>query len=427
MDIYCAGGSGEQGRTAYLISEDGFSVLLDYGVQRVFTNKYAGKYPFITPDMLGKVQAVVLSHAHEDHAASLPLLVKQNKNIPIYCHAVTANLVPDYCRAWSRAVQMSGFSLPYKNEDIASLNFVPKQFGEKFHIGPFMIEIGPSGHMPGSVWVAIQGTHQSLLYTGDCCWENRLLCPPQLPTEFTVTIANSAYGNKLICQAEQEKLMITKVTECIQKGGSVLLPVPRIGRGQELIVFLSNLFGRDIPVMVEEGLVVGLQYYNNYSEGLSKRGRNELENFDMSKLHLISHNMDLEMNKKSIIIAPDGMLSTGASLKFFWQLAKNEKNFIILTGHQAEGTLGAKLLEGQRCIMSKEVQHPVTVKAQVVKTVWKAHPDFNDLYRWLERCPKEMKLYLGHCDLKTGNQLIYSLAERGIAGEIIPVGSTISF
>ncbi|TEB13476.1 MBL fold metallo-hydrolase [Pelotomaculum propionicicum] len=426
MDIFCGGGSAEQGRTAYLISEGTHSILLDFGVQRVFAGTYAGRYPQMELEMLSRVEGVVLSHAHEDHSAALPLLVKQGLKVPVYCHRLTAALTPMYCASWRGAVENANFCPPYSKEDVNSLFFSPQEFGKVFTIGSFDVEMGPSGHMPGSAWILVTGKSHKLLYTGDICRENRLLIPPQLPADISAIIINSAYGAQSMRQAKQEEELLLALEHCMRNGGAALLPVPRIGRGQEMVSCLLQISLSGVPVYIDKGLTDALKYYQDYHEGLSAEGKSFLQGLDMSKFNILPAGFEpAKISKPAIIVMPDAMLSAGPSEKWFRLLAEDERNSIILTGSQAAGTIGARLLSGERIFLPENSGEPFIIGASVKKITWKAHPDWEDLQYLLAPFAGRTEVILGHCNVENSGKLAAELKKIGISSRIMPTGSTI--
>ena len=74
IKLYSLGGSGENGRNCYAIEWSEGAILLDCGVKREITEYSVGDYPVLTQEFVSKLKFVLLSHAHEDHSAALPLI-----------------------------------------------------------------------------------------------------------------------------------------------------------------------------------------------------------------------------------------------------------------------------------------------------------------------------------------------------------------
>lgn len=116
------GGAGEHGRSSYLLqNKDGQSgILLDCGAKK----EGPGEYPLLDTDIIPHLQAVFLSHAHEDHSIALPLLYKYGYSGKVWTTKATVKQLPDYFEAWDKYVAAQSASLPYGEIDKQSIQFM---------------------------------------------------------------------------------------------------------------------------------------------------------------------------------------------------------------------------------------------------------------------------------------------------------------
>lgn len=103
----------EHGRSAYLLSGSKFRLLLDCGVKK----EGSGQYPLIDPEIVPQLDAVLLSHAHEDHSVAIPLLYKMGYQGEVWTTRETKEQLGTYFRAWRSNMERAGYVIPYDTTD----------------------------------------------------------------------------------------------------------------------------------------------------------------------------------------------------------------------------------------------------------------------------------------------------------------------
>ena len=150
------GGLGEIGRNCCAIEQDGRIVVVDAGLMFPEPNMYG--VDLILPDFRwllerkDRVDAIVLTHGHEDHTGALRYLVK-DINVPIYGAALTL-----------------GFAKHRLTEARVGhdLTFIEVADGEKRKIGPFEIEFIPVTHsVPSAHALAFHTKIGIIVHSGD--------------------------------------------------------------------------------------------------------------------------------------------------------------------------------------------------------------------------------------------------------------------
>src|SRR3989339_111392 len=365
-------GAGRQvGRSCFLLQTPESRIVLDCGINPAAPEEYA--YPhFDSPEFrINEIDAVIISHAHLDHSAMVPLLVKYGYSGPIYCTEPTRDVMS--------LLALDFISIGYKDArkppfDVADVKQMVKQticvnFEEVTDITPdIRMTFYNAGHILGSAMTHLHignGLH-NLLYTGDMLYDNSNLLAraitkfPRLET----VIIESTYGSKddiLPPRKEAEDLFMDLIKKTIERGGKILLPVLGVGRSQEIMLMVERAVREGtlpkIPIHVQ-GLVwdvtaIHSAYPEFFNPVVRKQIFFEEHNPFLSEIFKrvgSQKEMQEVMHSEgsSIIIATSGMLTGGASVEYFKVLSENPKNIVILTSYQAEGSLGRRIQNGEK-------------------------------------------------------------------------------
>ncbi|HIH15687.1 MAG: hypothetical protein QT08_C0018G0010 [archaeon GW2011_AR17] len=365
-------GAGRQvGRSCFLLQTPESRIVLDCGINPAAPEEYA--YPhFDSPEFrINEIDAVIISHAHLDHSAMVPLLVKYGYSGPIYCTEPTRDVMS--------LLALDFISIGYKDArkppfDVADVKQMVKQticvnFEEVTDITPdIRMTFYNAGHILGSAMTHLHignGLH-NLLYTGDMLYDNSNLLAraitkfPRLET----VIIESTYGSKddiLPPRKEAEDLFMDLIKKTIERGGKILLPVLGVGRSQEIMLMVERAVREGtlpkIPIHVQ-GLVwdvtaIHTAYPEFFNPVVRKQIFFEEHNPFLSEIFKrvgSQKEMQEVMHSEgsSIIIATSGMLTGGASVEYFKVLSENPKNIVILTSYQAEGSLGRRIQNGEK-------------------------------------------------------------------------------
>ena len=148
-----------------------------------------------------------------------------------------------------------------------------------------------------------------------------------------------------------------------------------------------------VPVYVDGSLIHTTGIYLSYSEWLNPKIRSSLENRINPFGDTIKADNNVFNKEPCIIISTSGMVQGGPVLQYL-KLLKHPKNKIILTGYQAEGTIGRQLEDGAEEITPFKNKLPI--RGEVVKIEFSAHGDYNSLIRYLKKIPKPKKVFVMH-------------------------------
>ncbi len=379
LKITSLGGCGEDSRNCFLLQSGEHSVLLDCGVRREIA-EVSKVYPLLTGEIAQNLDAVFLSHAHEDHTAALPYLYELGYRGEVYASAETISLAPPFLRKWVNYVKNNGGKLPFPEDNIDRIRF------RNIEDNPVQLSYGRSGHIIGGLWYRFEFSGQSLLYTGDLTYDSLLLQADPLPEADTLVI-DSAYADRHLDQSEQYRKLAETAQNVTASGGRLLLPVPANGRGIDMFVYLSRFA---LPLFVEENIV------KNTKELFHQKKWGKPFDMPTEEYTVVSNNSREELLHRmgaGVYLFGDGMMTTAASLKYFEAVRDDSRSKIIISGHSARGTLANQLLQ-QEFIFRNDI------KVSAEQLTIKVHNDFDDVVSLVRTVhPKNVMLF--HCN-KTG-------------------------
>jgi len=421
MEVLFLGGASEQGRSCIVVSTKDAKVMVDCGVKREFGEGFTGRYPQFDLVDLNSLDAVLVSHAHEDHCAALPLLRRMGVKAPVYAHPVTVEEAKKYCLLWLGTVQSRGVEPPYSEEDIVGMRITPLGLTGELRVGGLIVRYGDNGHMPGSLWFSFReesydGSGVQVLYTGDWTTESRLLKSPEFPAKVQCVVTDAAYGAALISQdAFLDGIHHLAIT-VRQRGGFLLLPLPRLGRSQEIMLYLASRLPREVPLYVESSIVAGLGFYRDHLEIVSAEGLKDLQDFDKGRIEILNDSFSPQKVAPGVILAADGMASNGKSRQIAQILAERGDSCIVFSGHVARGTFGDLLL-------TRGIPSQALVKAEK----WKVHPDIGEIRATLQQIAGPgSQVALVHADHQEAVAAAKILAEDGYKAIVPKIGDRIT-
>ncbi|ANF96212.1 MBL fold metallo-hydrolase [Paenibacillus bovis] len=433
MELTILGGAGEHGRSSYLLTAEQQHILLDYGVKK----EDGGVYPLMDhmQEWIGGLQAVFLSHAHEDHCIALPVLYRNGYQGEVWTTRATVQQLPVYFEAWKRYTDKKAAARPYEDHDVQSIRYryledvVPAgQWG--MLLPELEVCWGRSGHLPGSIWIALSWKGKRVFFSGDYTSESQLLDADRplhqtrhlydapalrgiLP-DLDLAIMDAAYGADPEPQLDKLAQLKQYIDAALQRGGSALLPVPLYGRGQELILWAIEQYP-GVPVRVESALLTGMELFADYSGWLHRDALTRMERA-LHYPYLYRINSDepaaqlYERYGQGIVFLTDGMMQSSIARQHYEQLAGKGQHAIILTGHLAAGSLGRRLLEQYRIEPQGCAIHHVRYKVhQGLPDVRQMLSDLNDPPTLLVHAPKSRTDRLAQRLQQEGFRHIHSL------------------
>jgi metallo-beta-lactamase family protein len=405
----------------HLVEAGGARILVDCGLYQERQNAARNWEPFAVEP--ASIDAVVLTHAHIDHAGWLPRLVRTGFCGPVYCSSATKDMLPlvlaDSARlqaedvAFKRkrhAAEKREPSHPvdtmYDEQDVeaACRLLRPVDFGAVNAVAPGVTAtVLPTGHILGSGMVLLEqkATGKAVLFSGDLGRANRPLLPdPADPPAADLLVVESTYGDRV--HAEQEDVA-TQVEEVIQGAlrarGSVLIPCFAVERAHELLFFLQKLRRADripaLPVFLDSPMAIKLlDVFRHHPEAVDEESRARLERGDspvsLPELRLcVTREQSKRINdlrEPAVIIAGSGMCTGGRIKHHLVRHLENADTTLLFVGYQASGTLGRQLLDGAREVRLFGRMSPVHLRIRQIQG-FSGHADRNELMAWIGRMP----------------------------------------
>jgi len=364
--ITMLGAAREVGRSAVLVETRESQVLIDCGINPGSTKPFEVFPRFDVAQFdPSTLDAVVISHAHLDHCGFLPFLFKYGFDGPVYCSVPNLSLMTLLQLDYLDVMSKQGLPLFYDQKDVREsvLHTVPLRFGVVTDIAPdIRLTLHNAGHILGSSVVHLhvgEGYH-NIVYTGDFKYGKTMLLEAaarDFPRVETIITEATYSGPTDIMPAreEAEQRLTQIINETLTRGGKVLIPVPAVGRAQEIMLVLDEYMKRgmmkEAPVFIEGMISEATAIHTAHPEYLSREVRNSILNegvnpFESDYFTVVEHpsaRQDIINGEPSIIVATAGMLEGGPIIDYFQQLAEDGRNTIIFVSYQIEGTLGRRV------------------------------------------------------------------------------------
>jgi KH/beta-lactamase-domain protein len=418
------GGAQEVGRSAFLIKTRESSVLLDCGINPGSQRPFETFPRFDSPEFqIDSLDAVVISHAHLDHCGLVPFLYKYGYDGPVYCSAPTSNLMTLLQLDYLDVAGKQGVTPYYDQKDVREcvLHTIPLRFGIVTDIAPdIRLTLHNSGHILGAAMAHLhigEGLH-NVVYTGDYKFSRTMLleaAATEFPRVETV-ITESTYGGAddvMPSRVEAEERLTQIINATLERKGKVLIPVPAVGRAQEIMLIIDGYMKRGLmkeaPVFIEGMISEATAIHTAYPEYLGREVRHsilhdEVNPFQSDYFTIVEHpsvRQSIIDGEPCIVLATSGMLEGGPVIEYFKSWADNEKNTIIFVSYQIEGTMGKRVQKGVNEVTTLDNEGKIAV-AQVKLQVesiegFSGHSDRRQLISYLTHLkPTPERIFVCH-------------------------------
>jgi KH/beta-lactamase-domain protein len=410
--LFCLGGVKQVGRSCFVVVTPETKVMLDCGIN---PGEMSGLDAYPRLDWfnfdLDDLDAVVISHAHIDHQGFLPTLFKYGYRGPVYCTEPTLPLMILLQTDSVKIANNNGTYLPYSLRDVNEVikHCITLPYGKPTDISPDVtITLNNAGHIMGSatVHLNISGAH-NILYSGDYKYARTQLLDSAVSMypRVETLITESTYGNTTDVMPDQQSVyrgFTESINKTLTDGGKVLLPVPAVGRAQEIMLVMAKEMkeGRLIesPIyiegMISEASAIHMSYAHYLGSDVRKSVSQGINPFQSEYFTVISgygkRDDILNDENPAIVMATSGMLEGGPSVEYFKELAPNPKNKIMFVSYQINGTLGRRVLDGAMSEVSmmdksgKVKVVPVRCQTQKIDG-FSGHSDFNQILNFVSR------------------------------------------
>jgi KH/beta-lactamase-domain protein len=437
VTIKTLGAFQQVGRSCVLVETAESKVLLDCGIHPGSRNPWDA-YPRldwadISPN---EIDAIVVSHAHLDHQGFVPAMYKYGYDGPVYCTEPTLPLMSMLQNDFVKIAQIEGGRLIYDQKDIRDeiQHTITLPYGMVTDISPdIKLVFNNAGHILGSATVHLhvgEGAH-NIVYTGDYKYGRTALFDsatwnyPRVET----LITESTYGAKediMPVREEVEMKFVNAINETLTQGGKVLIPIPAVGRAQEILIvldqYMKNRILVEAPVFMEGMISEATAIHVSYADYLSRELRTKIleegvNPFKSEYFTEVEHPTDREEAYRegpAVIMATSGMLEGGPVLDYFEHLAPVEKNKILFVSYQVQGSMGRRVLDGgsQASLMGQDGKIKIVdVRAKVEKADgFSGHSDYNQIIRFVGKVRPKLQLVLvNHGEKRKTENLAYAI------------------
>src|SRR3954463_8843543 len=415
MEIEFAGAAREVTGSCHILRLNGKTVLLDCGMFQGRRSETREKNAALPIDVR-EIDAVVLSHAHIDHAGRLPLLTANGYANPIYCTAATRDLSAVMLADSAHIQEKDAEFLARRNKEaVAPLygmrdatkavdRMVGLPYDTVFDVVPGVkATFTDAGHILGSASVVLdcveQGTRKRIVFSGDVGRRGLPIIRDPMPPRggADVVLLESTYGNRdhpPVAGARDELARV--VTETAAHGGRILVPAFSVGRTQELVYDLHILAREgkipEIPIYIDSPLAIdATTVFAMHPEIFDKTEDLVQKVQELFKFPLVRYTREASESKAlnsqhgpMVIIAASGMAEAGRILPHLAHGASDPRNTILIVGFQAEHTLGRRIVEHAPMLRVFGDEVPLRARVEVLGA-YSAHGDRHELQQWLRR------------------------------------------
>jgi metallo-beta-lactamase family protein len=447
MKIQFLGAAGEVTGSKYLLemnlAQRSRRVIVDYGMfqgGREALEKNQGSLPILASE----VDCVILTHAHIDHSGLLPRLCASGFKGPIYCTGATFELLkimlPDSAHLqladseraakkikqgkWRGTVPEPLYSA--KEVEIALSQIRVVEYHQTLELfSGLRLSFYNAGHILGSAIAVLDiqeagADSKRCVFSGDLGMQRRPLMPdPEVIESADIVVVESTYGDRLHrTMADTEDELVGVICKVMAEHGNIVMPAFAVGRTQEVLFVLIDLVRRgrlpNLHVWVDSPMATAATHLTEqFFAQLDPESQSTFawlkENPAALHLRFIA---DVEESKAlnrvkggAIIISASGMCDAGRVLHhLLWNLPRAQ-NAVVITGFQAQGSLGRRLVDGIDSIRVMHQEVPVKASIHTIGGL-SAHADQSGLIRWLKGFKKApQKVFVTHGEEKSSSAL----------------------
>jgi metallo-beta-lactamase family protein len=457
MQIEFSGAAGgEVTGSCHILRANGRTILLDCGLFQGRRHETEAKNRRL-PIPVDEIDAVILSHAHIDHAGRLPFLVAQGYGRPIHATAATRDLCAIMLADSAHIQEKDAEFLARRGQSVAPPLYTMRDavrvqelmvgmpYGAVFDVVPGVrASFVEAGHILGSASVVVDvtehGTTKRLVFSGDVGRSGlAIIRDPAPPAGAHAVIMESTYGDRDHDSVDGARETLGRVVrETAARGGRVLVPSFAVGRAQELIYDLHQLAREgkipDVPIAIDSPLGIDATTVFEMHPEVFDRGESLVRDVpQLFRFPLVRYTRTVEESKAldqqsgpAVIIAASGMAESGRILHHLAHGASDPRNTVLIVGFQAEHTLGRRIVERRHTLRIFGDDVPLRARVEVLNG-YSAHADRRELRAWIDTVraasPDLGSVFLVHGEAPAREALGGSLGAAGYRVELPDPGN----
>lgn len=450
MRITFHGAAGEVTGSSFLVETDEVRFLVDCGMFQGGRDAWAKNLDALSFD-LRRLDFILLTHAHLDHSGLLPRAVALGFRGPVHATAATADLlgvmlldsahIQEKEAEWEakRAHGKRGrrqprpplYSVAQAQVSLRQLRRAEYDQTIQPHAA-VRVRLRDAGHILGSaiaeVWVEQAGRTRKLVFSGDLGMPDRpVLCDPQPIEAADVLCVESTYGNRLHkpLEATEDELVDAIERTLRGKRGNVIMPAFSVGRTQEVIFVLTDLVKRgrlkNLQVVVDSPMSMAATEITLRHAALLDAHTRELIEWQRAHPEAISVRFVQDVEESialnqvrggQVIISASGMCDAGRIKYHLLHNLGRHECAVVITGFQAAGTQGRRLVEGAKSLTLFGKSVPVRAAIHTIGGL-SAHADQDGLLGWLghfQQPPRQT--FIVHGEAETARIFADVVAQR---------------
>jgi len=424
----------------HLLHVNGAKLLVDCGLYQERQFQERNWKPFTVDPK--SIDAVCLTHAHLDHCGLLPKLVKDGFRGKIYCTAATAEIAriilldsakiqEEDARYKAKRHKKEGRKGRYPEQPLYTAadaeacfpHFAPVRYKKPVQVASGVeAAFYDAGHVLGSSIIKIKatedGTQRTVLFSGDIGRPRRpIVHDPELIAEADYILVESTYGDRVHQGSQDTRKAIAEVVNATKEaGGKIIVPSFALERAQELLYYINELLLAKaiapLKVFLDSPMAARItkvfqKHRELYDEEMIDHVENNESPFKFAGLKMVGTSDESKalnhMKGTIMIIAGSGMCTGGRVKHHLANNISDPRNTIMFVGYQAVGTLGRRILNGEKEV--RILGQKRRIKARVAKiSGFSAHADRDELLKWLrgvERTPRKVFVVHGESESAT--------------------------
>lgn len=446
MKIRFFGAAKQVTGSCYYVETEELRFLVDCGLyqEREYLSRNWAPFP-IRPDRL---DYVILTHSHLDHAGLLPKLVHEGYKGPVITTPPTADLLEIVLTDSARIQEedaaykkkrhkREGRKGPYPEVPLYTVQDAESCFPlikKVSYLEPFRLNDNvtlnfyDAGHILGAAMVELKirenGKTESLVFSGDIGqWDKPLVKDPSVFESADYIVMESTYGDREHEDpADVEEMLCQIINRTVKAGGNIIIPTFAIERAQELMYHLSRLVRENcIPflmIFLDSPMAVDVTdvflkhpgELDHETLSLIRNGEPPFRFPGLKLVRTVAESKAINSIRGSCIIMAGSGMCTGGRIKH--HLIRNidrPESTVLFVGYQARGTLGRLIVSGKEEVRIHGQIFPVRAQIKQIQG-FSAHADRSDLLDWLKYLQSPPKqVFLTHGEEKSIKRLAHSI------------------